>query len=147
MRPSENRAKLFVVSVRLLSDCLPSGDDPLPATYSVALGMSRLITKYEFGEIVTASPNLARASLGIGTGGSDAMWLTIPDTTIDAVQENLPQWQDLFADAAVRANAVQQAAEALVDSQRAELERRHEKLTEVNRWLASLREQPRPESN
>ncbi|GLV10129.1 hypothetical protein MyChFU_34490 [Mycobacterium intracellulare subsp. chimaera] len=104
--------------------------------------MSRRITAYEYTEIVNSSPSLAGALLGIGNP-NDGMWLTIPDTTIDEVHERLPQWLDLLSEAAVRAEAVQQAADSLADGQRAELERRRDKVTEVNRWLASLRESPR----
>ncbi|WP_164681172.1 hypothetical protein [Mycobacterium intracellulare] len=142
MTNAENRVTLSVVSVLPLNDSLPSDDGLLPATYSVGLGLSRRITAYEYTEIVNSSPSLAGALRGIGNP-NDGMWLTIPDTTIDEVHERLPQWLDLLSEAVVRAKAVQQAADSLADGQRAELERRRDKVTEVNRWLASLRDNPR----
>lgn len=142
MTNAENRVPLSVVSVLPLNDSLPSDDGFLPATYSIGLGLSRPITAYEYTEIINSSPSLAGALLGIGNP-NDGRWLTIPDTTIDEVHERLPQWLALLSDAAVRAKAVQQAADSLADGQRAELERRRDKVTEVNRWLASLRDNPR----
>jgi hypothetical protein len=139
MTDANDRAMLIVVSVQLLSDSMPRDEGGLPASYTVALGLSRQITRYEFDEIVNASPDFASAGLGLGHP-DDRRWLTIPNTTIDDVQEKLPSWMELLATAVSRAAAVQEAADALQAGQREEFERRKKKLTEVNRWLVSLRD-------
>ena len=57
----DHRVPLNVVSVQLGKDALPSGDEGLPATYPVMLGISRPITAYELAEL--ASPTARQPDL------------------------------------------------------------------------------------
>ena len=132
----DHRVPLNVVSVQLGKDALPSGDEGLPATYPVMLGISRPITAYELAEL--ASTDLA------GTG--DPMWLVAPQTTVDAVRERLPELQDLLERAAERASAVEHAAEALAAGEQDELKRRLGVLSDINRSLANLRSGNHPKN-
>jgi hypothetical protein len=136
---AEGPERLTIVSITTTEDFIAVDDSgALPKTYSLLVGLSRMLTGYEIAELVDDE------SVSFFNSG-DLLWLGIADTTLDEFAHRRREIQQLLDDVVPKAAVIQQAVEttdeAHADAQRDEYERRRALLTEINNDLRREREQ------
>jgi len=78
-------------------------NDGNPDLYPVVVGFSRPVNDYE---------RLALKDFGVIRGDSDRMWAVIEDTTIEAIRDNLDEYNAELDAAVEKARQVREDAEA-----------------------------------
>lgn len=97
---------LRMISIQLPVEAMKTHrvlNDGSPDLYPVVVGFSRPVNDYE---------RLALKDFGVIRGDSDRMWAVIEDTTIEAIRDNLDEYNAELDAAVEKARQVREDAEA-----------------------------------
>jgi hypothetical protein len=99
--------------------------------YDVVLHLCRPLTNYEINELGV------HRSIGLDVSTDDPSQLIATHTTVEDVQDRLPEFHDLLTTAAADAHAAQEAADHARDAVAAEESRRQMVVSEANFGLGA----------